>query len=415
MRKKINFIVTVMLVLLALTGCLNTDIPPQALAEGLTVAKTETGFDVYAAESFEAIEIVFHDTIDKAYNTINVHSDFLIVKKETSEGKILSLVKTNSPISQNERLFSIDKIEKKDIKDIKILREKAQERASTPLPNGISLLDITISPNQPFNLLIYAKNISQTTGTEFTLQFDSSAMIVDPAYLEDYLKKFGTFGNSLIIKNKTTNSITISAAFQKPVDIGEELIFKIRMKALSLTGSTNVTFTNTSALDSNGNPMSLSFSPATVEISDTLTPDFLGDFNSDNAIGLSDFQLFAQKYGSSTGDGIYDQLYDIGPAQDYFKGDWDGLYDNKTSDGKVNIIDFVVFTNNYGIEKPTSTDQPPSAPTTPNPVNNAENISLSPLLQWQESVDPEGDPVNYDVYLDQNAQPSTLIDNVTDP
>jgi len=413
--KKIKIIVSVMIVLLALTGCLNSDIRPQALADGLTVAKTETGFDVYAAEPFEAIEIVFHETIGSDYRTITVNPEILSLKKDTSKGKILSLVKTSGKINRNEKLFSIKEIEEKDIKEITILREKPKERATSPLPNGVSILDITISPNQPFDLLVYAKNISQMTGTEFTIQFDSSAMIVDPAYLEDYLKKFGTFANSLTIKNKTTNRITISAAFQNPVDIEEELIFRIKMKALSQTGSTNVTFTNTSALDPNGNLMALSFSPASVEISDTLTPEFLGDFNSDDVIGLPDFQLFAEKYWSKTGDGIYDLLYDIGPAQDYFKGDWDGLYDIKTPDGKVNIIDFVVFTNNYGLEKPTSTDQPPSAPTTPNPINNAENISLSPSLQWQESVDPEGGTVSYDVYLDQNPQPSTLLGTVQVP
>src|SRR6056297_212062 len=407
--KKNAIIVSVIIVILALTGCMNADTESLFLADGLKATKTETGFNVHAAEAFEAVEIIFHDTIDKVYDTIKVDSDFLTVKKQTADGLLLSLTKTNGKINQGEKLFSISQIEKTDIKKIKILRETPTERAASPLPNGISILDLTIRPNHPFDLLIYAKNISQVTGIEFTLHFDSSAMIVDPAYLKDYLIKYGTFVNSLIIKNKTTNSITVSAVFQNPVTISEELIFKIRMKTLSQTGTTNCYFTDTMALDTGGTPMNLSFSPATVEISNTMTPEFLGDFNNDNEIGLKDFQLFAQKYGSQSGDNIYDILYDIGPAQDYFKGDWAGLYDVKTPDGKINIIDFVVFTNNYGEEKPVSENQPPSSPSTPNPVNNGDNVSLTPLLQWQESVDPEGDTISYEVYLDQNPQPSTLL------
>ncbi len=412
MRKITSFVlISIGLLAFIITGCIRSENQLIYLAEGINMIKTDRGYDVYALTDYQAIEILFHERIETAYEHINTPSDFLALKKTTADGLLLSLTKKTGSIERDERLFSISKLESTAIKSVKILQEPSKERAVSPLPDGISALDMEISPDQSFDLLIYSKNISQLTGVEFTLHFDPAKLIIDPNYLETYLEKSGAFVNALIIKNKTNDTIQVSAAFQSPVSLSEELSLRIKMKALSQIGTTTVYFTDMTALDAGGNPMTVFFSPATIDISSTLTPEFLGDFNGDDEIGLADFQLFAQKYGSQSGDGIYNILYDIGPAQDYFQGDWDGIYDVKIPDGKVNIIDFVVFTNNYGQTKPENTDQPPSAPSGPNPVNNAENIPLETLLQWQESVDPEGGSVTYDVYLDQNSQPTTYQGN----
>jgi uncharacterized protein (TIGR02145 family) len=53
-------------------------------------------------------------------------------------------------------------------------------------------------------------------------------------------------------------------------------------------------------------------------------------------------------------------------------------------------------------------NQPPSQPSIPNPVDKATDVSTSPTLSWTCS-DPENDPLTYDIYLDSNPNPTTIV------
>ncbi|MBM7559544.1 hypothetical protein [Marinitoga litoralis] len=78
----------------------------------------------------------------------------------------------------------------------------------------------------------------------------------------------------------------------------------------------------------------------------------LGDFNLDGEVGLTDFASFVYYYGMEPW--IYDvseefSRFDIGPALNISqKGIWSDIYDYKLEDWNVNIIDFSIFTANYG-------------------------------------------------------------------
>jgi formylglycine-generating enzyme required for sulfatase activity len=48
----------------------------------------------------------------------------------------------------------------------------------------------------------------------------------------------------------------------------------------------------------------------------------------------------------------------------------------------------------------------PSVPTAPSPATGAVNVALTTPLSWQASVDPDGGPVTYDVYLDTTDPPT---------
>ncbi len=76
-------------------------------------------------------------------------------------------------------------------------------------------------------------------------------------------------------------------------------------------------------------------------------PILLGDFDGNQIVNLIDFMIFRQKYRTATGDGVYEELYDISPAEDVFDGIWEGIYDTKLPDGVVNILDFIIFKRNY--------------------------------------------------------------------
>lgn len=53
-------------------------------------------------------------------------------------------------------------------------------------------------------------------------------------------------------------------------------------------------------------------------------------------------------------------------------------------------------------------NQPPSQPSNPTPTNAATNVSTAPTLSWS-CTDPDGDALTYDVYLDTNSTPTTLL------
>jgi hypothetical protein len=44
-------------------------------------------------------------------------------------------------------------------------------------------------------------------------------------------------------------------------------------------------------------------------------------------------------------------------------------------------------------------DQPPNAPSNPNPENHTTNVPITAHLSWNASIDPDGDPVKYNVYF----------------
>jgi formylglycine-generating enzyme required for sulfatase activity len=53
-------------------------------------------------------------------------------------------------------------------------------------------------------------------------------------------------------------------------------------------------------------------------------------------------------------------------------------------------------------------NNPPTAPSSPNPADLATGVSTSPTLSWSCS-DPDGDAITYDVYLDMNNPPTKQV------
>ncbi|KLO24147.1 hypothetical protein [Marinitoga sp. 1155] len=88
----------------------------------------------------------------------------------------------------------------------------------------------------------------------------------------------------------------------------------------------------------------------------------LGDFNLSGKVDLTDFSSFVYYYGmNSCNEDVPDEFsrFDIGPALNIVnKGNWKYVYDYKLEDWQVNIIDFSIFTANYGysiLESPSGT------------------------------------------------------------
>lgn len=49
-------------------------------------------------------------------------------------------------------------------------------------------------------------------------------------------------------------------------------------------------------------------------------------------------------------------------------------------------------------------------------TNNASDVAVKPTLKWKATTDPDGDPIKYDVFLDDKPNPTTLLaGNLTNP
>jgi len=101
----------------------------------------------------------------------------------------------------------------------------------------------------------------------------------------------------------------------------------------------------------NGGVLNLQTTDGVIWIQDAL-PCLLGDINLDRIVNIMDFLLFRNAYGTTSNDPDYEELADISPSEDAFSGLWAGIYDTKNPDGLINIMDFNVFRNNYGLMNP---------------------------------------------------------------
>ena len=59
--------------------------------------------------------------------------------------------------------------------------------------------------------------------------------------------------------------------------------------------------------------------------------------------------------------------------------------------------------------EPNPENHPPQNFTLVSAANNATGVALFPELTWEAAVDPDGDVVTYDLFLDTNSDPSTLL------
>jgi hypothetical protein len=70
--------------------------------------------------------------------------------------------------------------------------------------------------------------------------------------------------------------------------------------------------------------------------------------------------------------------------------------------------DFIPYEGNVDV----GSNEPPNAPSNPNPANGATDVSINAILSWTCS-DPNEDPLTYAVYLGTESPPPLVISNIT--
>uniref|UniRef100_A0A7C3MHR5 Fibronectin type-III domain-containing protein n=1 Tax=Dictyoglomus thermophilum TaxID=14 RepID=A0A7C3MHR5_DICTH len=76
------------------------------------------------------------------------------------------------------------------------------------------------------------------------------------------------------------------------------------------------------------------------------------------------------------------------------------------------IIFILLFIAGGCVTKPAVSNQPPLAPSNPNPQDNATNVPITVTLSWTCS-DPDGDSLKYDIYFGDTETPQLREENYT--
>ena len=112
----------------------------------------------------------------------------------------------------------------------------------------------------------------------------------------------------------------------------------------------------------------------------------------------------------------YDVYFDTSnpPTTQVSTNQTDTTYSPGTLNSSTTYYWKVVAYDDHGNSTPgsvwsfTTLNQAPSAPTSPSPADAVIDISLTPTLSWS-CIDPEDDPLTYDVYFDTSNPPTTQV------
>jgi len=405
---------TILLISFLLVSCFLNEPTVQNVPEGIIAKQNGESVEVFSKTAASGIEIT---AVYETGSEVIFEEGLLGITNFNNKMKKIAVVGSEKTITQGDKIFTISKAKLSDIDFIgSITEEPKTVSENNRYVTGISLSNLSIEKNQKGYLSIHAKSVTGVKSFEFFVEYDPAYIIPDKLSAEDtsFVSFLGSFAGAMnIIKEEngsgTKKIIRIAGVLSSSANITDEDVIKINMVSPGLAGNSTVDFTDDSVIRNiSSNTISTVFTPGVVSILDQ-SGVLLGDFDSDDEVGLSDFVLFAARYGYELGDANYLSLYDIAPAEDRYGGDWEGIYDYANPDGKVDLLDFIVFGNNYGFEKPTEETDPPANPTTPSPSNGQTGISLTPALSWTQPSSSRVASVLYDVYFGTSSNPTVKV------
>jgi len=403
--KRVSGFVAIGLLVLIIGGCFQLDqkmvnseelsfILNEDGSVSIKALKELTGIDMIIAASIEDEAI----TVDDSLLKIVTHSDEYTTR--------IAIVSTSTNIIEGEEIAKINGnfttlknlVVSSSAKYLEMPSPKPQ--AKPPFPDGISIVDGSIDKASEGYFLVHAENVNGFAGVEITITYDPQYIIIDKSKGEQGVNLLNSFGTGLLIVQHTENSIKITTAFNSAKSIDSEYIYQIHFIASLTEGKTIVSLSG-ELRDANTELIQTTFHDGEIVIGG---PKLIGDFDNSNKVDLSDFILFARSYGSVLGgEGEYSDTYDIAPAEDKYLGVWAGIYDSCTPDGKIDLVDFIIFARNYGKKKP---NEPPFISVPDQQVAQGETLELD-LLNY--SSDPEGDSLLFTLEI---GSPGTITNSI---
>ncbi len=225
---------------------------------------------------------------------------------------------------------------------------------------AISSLDVL--PNRTVPIQIFATDIASASDLSLRFEFDPSQ-----ATYEGFKRSHIVSGTSALTGNDVANiGITLSA--NSP---GSGLIGTIRFRTTEAFSGTDIGLVRARLVrDGQTETVSMDLS-ATLRLAQLPSPDF----DRSSTVGIPDFLLFIDVFGSKEGQDTYEAKYDL------------------NGDGEIGIPDFLLFMDNFG----KVVNRPPVFTLEP-PVTLSLNENTAPGQAIGEPIvatDGDGDPLTY--------------------
>jgi len=292
-------------------------------------------------------------SIPYTYDSVVFSSGLMGITVEKSDSTIIA-VTGKEDLKNGELLFTISDTNSKSLNSLQVKVEKVKslpiteskradnlpEQASTA--EGLSIVGNEVTLDSTGSIFVNCKGLSGVDGIHLEILFDPSSLelkkedieiLCSPLYLN-------------IIDIPEEGKVTVALAFFETREFVDDPVLKLSFKGLE-EGVAEVAFGPNTKIVSISSEIPSETHNGNVNITSTKAK-LLGDFNSNGEVDLTDFITFARHYGIDQSDERYRVLYDIAPATNSYDGIWSGIYDTCIPDGKIDLLDFIIFARNYG-------------------------------------------------------------------
>ncbi len=189
---------------------------------------------------------------------------------------------------------------------------------------------INVSPDQIVSIQVFGSRIQNATGFGIRFEYDASQVLYEGFDAGSVLP-----GSPQVLAEHGTNPTSVRlgiASFGSQATVSSGLVGTIRFR--TTTGFSGTAIQLVSAeLSRSGQSETVTLT-ARVELGVSTAPS--PDFDGDGTVGISDFLLFVNHFGTSRGSAGYDAEYDL-----------DG-------NDAIGISDFLIFVDSFGKEVPPS-------------------------------------------------------------
>ena len=195
-------------------------------------------------------------------------------------------------------------------------------------PDDQAVATLIASPDQVIAIQIFGQNIQNATGISPRFEYNARQVIYQgffPGNILPNAQMLAEYGTNPTFVQVSMVSLSGSAT------VSTGLMGTILFHTSSAFSNTTIRLTR-AILSRDGQ-----FETISLNISVALRSAPSPDFDGDGHVGFTDFVLFASRFGSARGDGIYDAKYDL------------------DIDNAIGFSDFVIFARDFGKEVSGST------------------------------------------------------------
>ena len=192
-----------------------------------------------------------------------------------------------------------------------------------------AVISLNTSPDQVVSIQIFGTNIQDARSLSARFEYDENQVVYEGFDAGDVLP------DAEVLPKHGTNPTYVEIGIgtlggQATVNSG--LVGTIRFRTTAVFSGTAIRLVR--GVIGRGGQLETVTLTARVELRVSTAPS--PDFDGDGVVGIPDFLLFVNQFGSSYGDGTYQAKYDL------------------DSNGVIGIPDFLLFINDFGKEVPTT-------------------------------------------------------------